>query len=42
MFSALVALAAPDYGGRAVIAGMLAGCLLVLVGRSSEQVAARR
>jgi hypothetical protein len=42
VFSALVALAAPDSGGRAVIAGILAGCLLVLVGRSSEQVAARR
>ena len=42
VFSALVALAAPDSGGRAVIAGVLAGCLLVIVGRSSEQVTARR
>lgn len=42
VFAALVALAAPDAGGRAVVAGVLAGCLLVLVGRGAEQVGARR
>ena len=42
VFSALVALAAPASGGRAVLAGVLAGCVLVLVGRTGEQVAARR
>ena len=41
VFSALVALAAPDEGGRAVMAGLLAGCLLVLVGRGAEQVGVR-
>ena len=41
VFSALVALAAPDEGGRAVVAGLLAGCLLVLIGRGAEQVGAR-
>jgi len=42
VFSALVALAEPDAGGRAVVAGLLAGCLLVLVGRGAERVGARR
>ncbi|WP_133251824.1 hypothetical protein [Actinomycetospora cinnamomea] len=42
VFSALVALAAPDAGARAVMAGLLAGCLLVLIGRGAEQVGARR
>ncbi|CAA9265569.1 MAG: hypothetical protein AVDCRST_MAG54-2701 [uncultured Actinomycetospora sp.] len=42
VFSALVAAAAPDEGGRAVMAGLLAGCLLVLVGRGAEQVGVRR
>src|SRR4051812_4080040 len=42
VFSALVALAAPGEGGRAVVAGLLAGCLLVLVGRMGEQLGTRR
>lgn len=42
VFSALVALAAPDSGGRAVLTGVLAGCALVLIGRTSEQVSASK
>ena len=42
VFSALVALAAPTAGGRAVVVGLLAGCALVLVGRTSEQVSSTR
>lgn len=42
VFSALVALAAPTAGGRAVIVGVLAGCALVLVARTSEQVSASK
>ena len=42
VFAALVALAAPTQGGRAVVAGLFAGCVLVLVGRTSEQMGARR
>ena len=38
VFTALVALAAPDSGARAALAGVLAGCVLVLVGRASERV----
>ena len=41
VFSALVALADPTDGGRAVVAGLLAGCLLVLVGRAGEHVGTR-
>ncbi|WP_285650882.1 hypothetical protein [Actinomycetospora sp. NBRC 106375] len=41
VFSALVALADPTHGGRAVVAGLLAGCLLVLVGRAGEHVGTR-
>lgn len=41
VFSSLVALADPTQGGRAVVAGLLAGCLLVLVGRASEHVGTR-
>jgi hypothetical protein len=42
VFSALVALAAPDSGSRAVLTGVLAGCALVLIGRTSEQVSASK
>jgi hypothetical protein len=41
VFSALVALADPEHGSRAVVAGLLAGCLLVLVGRAGEHVGTR-
>ncbi|MEJ2890158.1 hypothetical protein [Actinomycetospora aeridis] len=41
VFSSLVALADPTHGGRAVVAGLLAGCLLVLVGRAGEHVGTR-
>lgn len=41
-FAALVALAAPDAGARAALAGLLAGCVLVLVGRASERVSGER
>jgi hypothetical protein len=41
VFSALVALADPTHGGRAVVAGLLAGCMLVLVGRAGEHVGTR-
>lgn len=41
VFSALVALADPGHGARAVVAGLLAGCLLVLVGRAGEHVGTR-
>ncbi|GAA4931043.1 hypothetical protein EV188_102486 [Actinomycetospora succinea] len=41
IFSSLVALADPTHGGRAVVAGLLAGCVLVLVGRASEHVGTR-
>lgn len=36
LFSALVAIASPAVGLRPVVAGVLAGCLLVLVGRIVE------
>lgn len=42
VFTALVALAEPDSGGRAALAGLLAGCVLVLVGRASEHADTRR
>jgi hypothetical protein len=42
VFAALVALAEPDSGGRAALAGLLAGCVLVLVGRVSEHADTRR
>lgn len=42
VFSSLVALADPTDGGRAVVAGLLAGCVLVLVGRAGEHVGTRR
>jgi len=38
---ALVALAAPTSGARAALAGVLAGCVLVLVGRAGERVSSR-
>ena len=41
VFAALVALAAPSSGPRAAVTGVLAGCLLVLVGRASERMAAK-
>jgi hypothetical protein len=41
VFSSLVALADPAHGGRAVVAGLLAGCLLVLVGRAGEHIGDR-
>ena len=41
VFAALVALAAPGSGGRAALAGVLAGSVLVLVGRGAEGVSAR-
>ena len=40
-FSVLVALAAPTSGVRAAVAGVLAGCVLVLVGRAGERVSSR-
>lgn len=40
-FSVLVALAAPTSGARAALAGVLAGCVLVLVGRAGERVSSR-
>lgn len=42
VFTAVVALAAPTSGSRAAVAGVLAGCVLVLAGRSAERVAAAR
>ena len=42
VFTAIVALAAPTSGSRAPVAGVLAGCLLVLVGRSAERASAGR
>lgn len=41
IFASLVALADPTHGGRAVVAGLLGGCVLVLVGRASEHVGTR-
>lgn len=41
VFAALVALAAPAAGVRAALAGVLAGSLLVLVGRGVESVSDR-
>ena len=40
-FSVLVALAAPSSGPRAALAGVLAGCLLVLVGRAGERMSSQ-
>lgn len=42
LFSVLVTLGAPGSGARAVGAGILAGCVLVLVGRVAEHQATRR
>ena len=41
VFASLVALAAPTSGVRAALAGVLAGSVLVLVGRGAERVSAR-
>jgi hypothetical protein len=41
LFAVLVALGAPGSGGRAVVAGVLGGCLLVLVGRAAEHRTSR-
>ena len=40
-FSVLVALAAPSSGPRAALAGVLAGCVLVLVGRAGERMSSQ-